>query len=291
MRKLAAVVGLVALLGATGCGGDSGSRGGTSGGGDGAAALQVLQAASERTTETGSSRVALDVDVPQRLGGAGSGVSIDGEGVVDFEAKTSQLTLTVPAAGKLEVRQIGDVVYTKVPEAFAAQTGGKTWIKIDGATAQQSGLSDLVGGGNDPAQSLEYLRGVTGDVEEVGTETVRGEQTTRYRATVDLRKAAGAVPEDRRKAFEASIQQLGTADVPVEVWVDEDGRTRRVVTSIPVSAGSTSPAPSAAGDDVKVTVEFFEFGVDVDVQAPPAAEVGDLAELQRAEPAASTAAS
>lgn len=290
MRKLA-VVGLVALLGVTGCGGDSGSSGGSSGG-DGASGLQVLQAASERTTETGSSRIALDVDVPQSLGGAGSGVSIDGEGVVDFEEKSSQLTLTVPAAGELEVRQIGDVVYTKVPEAFAAQTGGKTWIKIDGATAQENGLSDLVGGGNDPAQSLEYLRGVTGDVEEVGTETVRGEETTRYKATVDLRKAAGAVPEDKRKAFEASIKQLGTADVPVEVWVDEDGRTRRVVTSIPVSAGGTSPAPSGAGNDVKVTVEFFEFGVDVDVQAPPAAEVGDLAELQQgAQPGASTAAS
>lgn len=294
MRKLAVVVGLVGLVGVAGCGGDGGSgrSGRTEGGGS---ALEVLQVSSERTTEAGSSRIALDVEIPPGLAGSSGSLAIDGEGVVDFAERTSQLTLDVPQAGKLEVRQIDDVIYTKLPEAFVAQSGGKAWLKIDGATAAENGLSEFVGGGNDPAQSLEYLRGVTGDVTEVGTETVRGEETTRYEATVDLRKAAGAVPEDKRAAFEKAIEQLGASSVPVEVWVDGEGRTRRVVTTVPTPAGAgagVSPAPSGTGE-VRVTVEFFDFGVETDVQAPPAAEVGDLAELQQGQgpaPAASAAA-
>ncbi len=128
---------------------------------------------------------------------------------------------------------------------------------------------------------MDYLRGIGSDVTEVGTEQVRGDETTHYKGTVDLEEAAAAAPAESRKALEKALAQTGSSTVPVEVWVDEQGRTRRVLTTIALPdglPGAAAPAPSASAGagSVAATIEFYDFGVAADIAAPPAGEVTDL---------------
>jgi hypothetical protein len=124
----------------------------------------------------------------------------------------------------------------------------------------------------DPAQALAYLEAAD-DVEEIGTEEVRGAETTHYRLTVDLRKAAEGSPE-YRAVIEQSLQAGGTAEVPTEVWVDEDGRVRRVR-----MVYADVPTPDGEAADVTVTTELYDFGADVDVEPPPRDQVLNMDQI------------
>jgi hypothetical protein len=57
--------------------------------------------------------------------------------------------------------------------------------------------------------ALEYLKSVSEEVTTVGTETVRQVETTHYRAFGDLGR-----PETDNQ-------------LPVDVWIDENNRTKR----------------------------------------------------------------
>ena len=59
------------------------------------------------------------------------------------------------------------------------------------------------------------LRAVSEEVEELGTEDVRGVETTHYRTTVDLRRYPDLVPPDRRELARRSIE-VGAVDPPAD---------------------------------------------------------------------------
>jgi len=62
----------------------------------------------------------------------------------------------------------------------------------------------------------------------------------------------------------------------IEVWIDAEGLARRIVTS------DTLPRTDETMPDQTVTTtEYFDFGVETDIQPPPAAEVMDSEEWQR----------
>ena len=109
-----------------------------------------------------------------------------------------------------------------------------------GAGSEDSAASSFRNNLVAASETLEYLRSVGDDVTEVGTERVRGVDTTHYRATVRLTEL-GASPELDR--------------YPVEVWLDEDGRTRRY-------------RSGTLGTDEVLVWEFFDFGVEVDLSPP-----------------------
>ena len=58
----------------------------------------------------------------------------------------------------------------------------------------------------------------------------------------------------------------------IDVWVDSDGLVRRIVTA------ESSPG---AAMEWQTTTEFFDFGLDAEIQPPPAAEVVDSEEWIR----------
>ena len=68
-----------------------------------------------------------------------------------------------------------------------------------------------------------------------------------------------------RPAVEGLKQQAGGPTVPVDVWVDGQGRLRRV--ALTTGGGGTT------------TVTLSEYGVPVSVAAPRADEVNDLGAL------------
>jgi hypothetical protein len=117
---------------------------------------------------------------------------------------------------------------------------------------------------------LEYLKASGGAVHTKGRASVRGVATTRYSGTVDLRRAAGLLPATDRATTQAAIDRLiakiGTADFPVEVWVDDHGMVRRMRLRITVAAAGQR-FTAAVGE------ELFDFGPTPPVHAPASGEV------------------
>lgn len=248
---------------------------------------QVLAGAAEATADAGTSRMAMTVSASAPESSAAAAGSEDftmnADGVIDYDTGHGILTmdlgeLGVPGAeGEAEMRLMGSVVYMKLP---GAELGGRPWVKFDldalgeGAQGPVPGLSAA---SNDPRGVLDALRGVSGEVEEVGDEDIRGVATTHYRASVDLDKAQAEVPEERRADFETFSDQLGIDTLPIDVWIDDEGRARRFSYEVDTPAAGETPAST-----VNLVIDLYDFGVDVDVQPPPSEEVTDYGELDPA---------
>ena len=121
------------------------------------------------------------------------------------------------------------------------------------------------------AGQLAYLSEVA-DVEEVGTETVRDAETTHYRFTTDLAELAESGPEELRSSFEQMIEITGSDEIPTEVWIDGDDRVRRLVTDVEMDLQGQQVSQLS-------TIEYYEFGVQFDVQPPPEEDTVDITEL------------
>lgn len=251
---------------------------------------QVLAAAGQTTTEAGTSRMAMTVSAESPAAtdtttaeAAAPALELEAEGLIDYATghgimrmDMGSLGLPGAAAGDAEMRMLGSVVYMKLP---GSELGNRPWIKFDLEALGESGtpVPGLSPASNDPRGVLDALRGVSGEVQEVGEESIRGVATTHYRASVDLDKAQDEVPEARREDFAAFSERLGLETLPIDVWVDEEGRARRFAYEVETPASSEAPA-----SQVELVIDLFDFGVDVDVDAPPESEVTEYGEIDPA---------
>jgi hypothetical protein len=250
----------------------------------------VIAQAADATVDGGSYRMAMVTDLTTE--GAGNGpLSMSAEGEFDPDERLGHMTMDMSelaqgqAAGPLKSEVIFDglVFYMRMPFLQQVQPGLKEWIRFDlQALGQEAGLDFdqlmQLGSQSDPSQALAYLRAASDDIQEVGSEEVRGVETTHYRMTVDLARVAAAAPPAQREALQAQIDELieksRIQDVPTDVWIDEDGLVRRQR----LTYENMAFAPGVHGD-MTMTMELFDFGVDVEVEPPPASQVVDLQEL------------
>ncbi len=166
-------------------------------------------------------------------------------------------------------------IYAKVPEGMSPLSGDKPWVNVDAPTLArltQLALGDagaqITGA---PLDALGYLRAVSGDVAVVGADTTRGEPTTHYRAAIDPARAAAQLPA----AMRGHAPPGGApASLPADVWIDGQGRLRKLV----VAADQATPQASGIGA-ATITLELWDFGVPVQVSAPPAEQVADVSGL------------
>jgi hypothetical protein len=238
--------------------------------------------AADKTSDAGSARVSFTGTVAGIPGGP---FTMTGEG--EFAGQRGRMTFDMSDfaegtggafGGEMEMVMDRFVIYMKFPPELAAQLpGGRPWLKIDLKQAgKELGIDfeELMQFQQaDPTQSLQYLRGASEDFEEIGSEEVRGVETTHYRGTVDLHKVAEQAPEDARAAFERVIDLVGVDEMPFEVWIDDEGLARRMKYEQPL------PAADGSQGRMELTMEMYDFGVEVDVEPPPANEVTDLQEL------------
>lgn len=202
---------------------------------------------------------------------------ITGAGAFDFAGDRGHLAMQMPGmedAGvdHIETVFLDEVVYSQLPMPEGVQ-----WLRMDTAELGTQGLQQL-GGASDPSANLDLLEGAR-DVEEVGEEEVRGATTTRYRFTVDLEAARGeADAEPQQQMLDTMREQLGTSELPMEVWLDGDDRVRRQRSEIDLDA-MHAEGQAASGGTVVTVVEFHDFGVDVQVEAPPEQDTVDIREL------------
>lgn len=240
----------------------------------------VLSAAT-KTTEAHTARVAMTITV--RAGGAQPDTST-ASGAVDFGEHRATLEQTIGGL-KQTVVLFGTVAYIRFPPSIASHLPpGKTWVRVDFQRLAEEKGFDFQGfqqtGSSDPAQSLRYLNGVSSDVTDIGTEPVRGVDTHHYRFTIDFRKAAQHDP-DNAANYEQLERLYGITSMPMDAWIDADGRVRRMsfAFTIPASALAT---PGATDLHMTQQIEYFDFGVAVNVSEPSASEVVDLQDLQDA---------
>ncbi|MBV8388123.1 MAG: hypothetical protein JO155_15140 [Acidimicrobiia bacterium] len=270
MRRLAAVgaaIGAIGLLAA--CGG-----GGTP------AAVTLLRNAPNSTAGAGTSRLETLIERP-----GSQPIKITGE--ADFKAHRGHMLIDLSQLGlpgpPLDAVYDNATVYEKFPPALAAALPqGKSWVKVDLATAGRSVGSDFSAltqnGASDPTQSLDFLRGASDSVSRVGTEDIRGTPTTHYRVVVDLDKAADASPT-ARNAIKSTIKLLGSARQPMDVWVDAQGRVRQLKYTVDLSKSKTASSVPSVPGTVTFTLNLFDFGVPVQAVVPPADQVADLGAL------------
>lgn len=267
LRHLALLVALVALVGlVAGCTDSTPAED---------RAVDRLKASVGTTRSEGSSRISLAV--AEAVGGTtgqqrGGGENVDrfaAEGEIDFE--TSNLSLkfdlddTDSAGGQsAEIRQMGDVFYVEIP-------GTDRWIELDaGAIAETlgdpSGLRSAIGAS--PNALIDLLAG-TEQARRIGTGDVRGETAEHFSANVDVAAAAEAAEGESKAALERLSEQMAQTALPLEVWLDDDDRVVRM--RIPVILESTPEEPEPPR--VTTTLELFDFGKEVDIEAPTADQI------------------
>ncbi|GAA2274133.1 putative lipoprotein [Streptomyces ruber] len=227
---------------------------------------QAVRSAYDKTAEEDTARMTMRVVTSAQ----GQSVTVDGEGTIDLSEGDSVMTVTAQGQ-EIEQRVVDQVLYQKMPEQQGS--GGKPWIKIDleKAAAQQGGGGQTV---SNPADSAAFAKAISDkDVAEKGTEKVGGVDTTRYRVNVDVNELPNGA--------ELSRQVGGT--LPMDVWLDDEGRIRRQQMDMTVKVPAASSEQSAAGSSaspqeakVRTVVEFTDFGTEVEAEAPPAGEVTDM---------------
>ncbi len=187
-----------------------------------------------------------------------------------------------PTGWKIDVVQDGTGGYVRLPALDDQLPEGKTWLRGDAAAASTSGfdfgeLEQFAK--SDPRDVLGTLRAVTSDVETVGSEQLRGVETTHYRATIDPSRLGKLAPGKDRTATQALVDRLATQSglgpVPVDVWLDASGLVRKLSMSVEAAEPSTSRS-----SDVTMSFELWDYGQPVAIELPPASQVVDASSLR-----------
>lgn len=274
-RIIAVSTGLVLVL--------AGCSDGSSGGANPAA---IIMLAADKTEEAGTARIWMDMQTD----GPDGVVTTIADGVLDMTSNRGKISMEMempdapagtPTDTSIDAVMDGTVMYMKMPGLSQELPGGKPWLRFDLQVAGEELGIDLgalmQAGGSDPTRTLQYLRGASGEVETVGEEEVRDVDATHYRANLSFEKIVEQAPEDLRAEIEPTVDLLkewvGSDAMPVDVWLDREGRMVRQKQSFEYVSGP------AAGSSVSMTMEMYDFGADVDVALPPRSQVTDLSRL------------
>lgn len=261
-----------ALLAACGTGGVNGPPASDA---DKAVWLKAVTLAAERTLQAKTARMAVE------LSEGAEKTTAKGEGLYDTSAGRVSLTVVDDAGVKGGIVFDRDIVYVEVPpDQRATIPGRKPWLKVD--VAMLAGTSDpdlksLAQTGNvDPTQSLTLIKGMTRDVTRIGTDTLRGVPTTHYRGNIDLHTLLARPTAKLEPHVQAALQQIAADPFPADVWVDRDGRLRKMRYEMPVRGQNATDKPKRIG-----TVEFFDFGTNASIAIPNDDEVFDFSRVLR----------
>lgn len=256
--------------------------------GSGQQTLDPIAQAADVTTHSGGSQIVMTIalETPE----LGSPVTVKGNGDFNMARREGELffdfgglpagTQSAAPGGRMSMTELfkGGIVYVASPLFEGKLPGGARWIKLDLGKVESSlgiDLRSLSSGQSDPSQFLQYLRAGGGTITAVGHETVRGAETTRYDATIDLEKVAEELPGGGEKA-KAAIKTLtaatGVSTVPVTVWIDSHHLVRRMKMKLAIPAGGRTGAAS-------IDYELFGFGASPAVKAPPSGETFDATSL------------
>jgi hypothetical protein len=275
MRSKPLIIGMLGIattLMVTACGTSGGSNAATR---KPVSTVATLLAADQSTTGQKTAKLSM----VEKITVEGHQVTLNATGASNFVSHALLLHLSV-AGQQLEMRQLGGIIYAKLPANLAGHVpGNKPWLAIDlnslATSASGSTLSQLQSTGQtDPSDLLAYLKGISADgAHRIGSATIRGVKTTEYAVSVDSAKALASARAVDRKALKAAMKQLGASTIPMKVWVDSSQLVRQLSFSVGSPASSSNQGSAAS---VNVTMQLYDFGTAVNVTAPPKSEQFDL---------------
>jgi HAMP domain-containing protein len=235
-----------------------------------AEAANPVIAAVKRTADARSSVF----DMQMTVEAAGQSVAINGSGSMRGQ-DSAKMTMRTSGGGAnvafdmLMLRESGRLVmYMRSPAFRAALPAGKTWMRLDlDLAAAKLGLdySELI----ETSRTLGPLEHGLVSTKRVGTDVVAGMETTRYKAVIDTKRAARAVPAFAKQLRAIERQGVRVPRLTEDVWVGRDGRIRRVGLSFPFAQQGVRATSS-------LTMTFRAYDVPVTIAAPPRAQVFDF---------------
>jgi hypothetical protein len=249
--------------------------------------------------ETTSSRYEMVMNMDSSFGS----MSVPMSGAIDGDRMAITIDLSqmsIPGIGaaeqamldaaRIRMIMVPPFMYMDLAGLDGGMFGGG-WIAID--LTQSAGADEVLNGlggmGSDPFGSMRLLEQAD-SFTEIGTDTVRGVDTTHYRLIVNPATAWERLDEEGRAALEGSLGEFGAAppdvDLPYDVWLDGQGRARRLSFAMGADlldevTGSRADAAElqALGDfSMTMTMEIFDYGdASITIEAP--ADAVDMTEL------------
>lgn len=228
--------------------------------------MAAIARATDRTEKLGSAEIkattSLNSGAPIAMEGTfswGDGYAFDV--VMDTKAVGMQALTDAPSMRALFV---DGAYYYDIDPQPAGPLQGKEWMKIDAsAMFGEKALQSTGVQGGDPTAAMRSLK-YAKEVDDLGAERVNGREATHYHGVVskedfgDFNKNAYGSGKDGTLA--GSL--VGPADkATIDIWVGED--------DLPVRMRQKLGA-------MTVTLDFEKFGATKKIQAPPAAQTGDL---------------
>ncbi|MGX7824345.1 hypothetical protein ACTG9Q_04565 [Actinokineospora sp. 24-640] len=264
---LAAALALVALAG---CGTttpgvpttDAPGPATTSAEGGSGTAFDSLKALSDAVNEKSASAQSAKMTFKS----SAAGQEFTGEGAFRFagEDTAMEMTMTIPQVGEMTMRIVDDLVYMKFPQELVP---GKPWVKIDPKSDNEmaKSMGDVIDQAKrtDPRSMLEQLA-KSGTIKDFKSDTIDGQETTHYTIEVELSKLGDAELGMDPAAIK-ELEKAGVKTLTYEVWVNEENLPLRFVTEVPVM-----------NQKVSVQADYTDWGTPVDVEAPPANQVGEM---------------
>ena len=273
----AAIIATLALT-LVGCANKSGSGGQGASGGSGSKKFapltlnpsQVVAASATKTLLAGSAKMSMTTEVTATTPTTKT-TAIRADGAFNFAKHQGTLVFHFPQLGDVQAVFVNSVVYERLGALLKT---GKPWIRIDLTKLLGKGanLSSADQTGGDPSQSLAYLFGASG-VTKIGSDSIRGATTTHYRGTLDLTKATQKLSPQFQAFYQKLLQSTGTkvtSGIPSDLWIDGQGRLRRMSYTVKVTTSTLSASTT------KSTIDYYAFGTPVSVQVPPADQVTSL---------------
>jgi hypothetical protein len=236
----------------------------------------AMAAASRRTRDAKTVRLSLTAKTQ-------AGVAVlSGSGAYDFTTRDGRFKLSTASGAGVEMIVTPKTTFVKLP---ANAPEGKPWVSLpqaELASAAETGSAFTVSlvqelrdlrGEVDPRSTLDALGADVPDLHKVGTQNVRGTATTHLAGRVDLsNKAIAAAPASRKAALQKARATFGPNGYPVGVWLDRDGRVRRVEYAV-------TSGPAGQQTSTTVRLDLYAFGGKTGIVIPKPGDVADGARL------------
>ncbi|MFD3700542.1 LppX_LprAFG lipoprotein [Streptomyces sp. NPDC058646] len=205
------------------------------------------------------------------MSGSNAGQNIAAEAAMRIKPSVAMsMTMASPETPdeKVEIRLLDGALFLG---------SGVKWMKFDMKALDPKAAAqlDALGGqkGENPGDKATDLSAAK-DLKTVGEETIDGQKTTHLAGTVTLDElrahSAAATPEtkERQEKNLKTLEAQGIKDLTMDIWIDENDQTKQFRTR---GNGTSGP--------LDVTLKFLEINKPVEVTAPPADQVVDLAEM------------
>ena len=188
------------------------------------------------------------------------------EGVMRYDDEGVDLRASSTGPQPLEMLVVDRVLYL---QGEGLDLGEKSWLKVD-LDEESESLFGFLAKATDP-ELLFRAMAEPRRFALVGPEQVDGVATHHYDVVVDTAAYAEAIE------LPAFMAEYLPEEIGIQMWVDGDNRPRRFLQQIETTIPGGSSGAATATSTTEGT--YSDYGLEVELEAPPAAEVTEDAAL------------